>query len=48
MFMKGLHTALFIARTGEGKTHLALDLLESEYKESFDFIIVICPTLRIQ
>ena len=30
MFMKELHTALFIAPTGVGKTHLALSLLENE------------------
>ena len=46
MFMKEPHTALFIAPTGVGKTHLALNLLEKEYKNHFDFIIIICPTLR--
>ena len=45
MFMKELHTALFIAPTGVGKTHLALNLLESEYFNHFNFIIIICPTL---
>ena len=44
--MKEPHTALFVAPTGVGKTHLALDLLESEYKSHLDFIIIICPTLR--
>ena len=29
--MKELHTALFVAPTGIGKTHLALNLLETEY-----------------
>ena len=43
--MKELHTALFVAPTGVRKTHLALNLLESEYKNHFDFIIIICPTL---
>ena len=38
MFMKESHTALFIAPTGIGETHTALDLLESEYKNHFDFI----------
>ena len=42
--MKEPHTALFVAPTGVGKTHLALDLLEGEYKNHFDFIIIICPT----
>ena len=44
--MKEPHTALFIAQTGVGKTHLALSLLESEYRNHFDFIVIICPTLR--
>ena len=45
MFMKEPHTALFIAPTGVRKTHLALNLLETEYKNHFDFIVIICPTL---
>ena len=47
MFMKELHTALFIAPTGVGKTHLALSLLEAEYRNHFDFIVIICPTLTL-
>ena len=47
MFMKEPHTALFIAPTGVGKTHLALSLLETEYRNHFDFIVIICPTLRV-
>ena len=46
MFMKELHTALFIAPTGVRKTHLALNLLENEYRNHFDFIVRICLTLR--
>ena len=46
MFMKEPHTALFIAPTGVGKTRLALSLLENEYRNHFDFIVIICPTLR--
>ena len=45
MFMKEPHTALFVAPTGVGKTHLALSLLENEYRNHFGFIIIICPTL---
>ena len=45
MFMKEPHTALFIAPNIVGKTHLALNLLESEYFNHFYFIIIICPTL---
>ena len=44
--MKEPHTALFVALTGVGKTHLALSLLETEYRNHFDFIVIICPTLR--
>ena len=43
--MKEPHTSLFIAPTEVGKTHLALDLLKSEYRNHFNFIIIICPTL---
>ena len=44
--MKEPHTALFIAPTGVGKTHLALNLLKNEYRHHFDFIVIICPTLE--
>ena len=44
--LKEPHTALFVAPTGVGKTHLALNLLESTYKNHFDFIIILCPMLR--
>ena len=44
--MKELHTALFVAPTGVGKTHLALSLLETEHRNHFDFIVIICPNLR--
>ena len=44
--MKEPHTALFVAPTGVGKTHLALSLLETEYRDHFNFIVIICPTSR--
>ena len=44
--MKEPHAALFVAPTGVGKTHLALSLLETEYRNHFDFIVIICATLR--
>ena len=44
--MKEPHTALFVAQTGVGRTHLALSLLETEYRDYFNFIVIICPTLR--
>ena len=43
--MKELHTTLFVAPTGVGRMHLALRLLENEYRHHFDFIVIICPTL---
>ena len=44
MLMKKPHTASFIAPTGVGKMHLALSLLENEYRNHFDFTVIICPT----
>ena len=48
--MKEPHTALFarIVRSSNRsrKTHLALSLLENEYRNHFDFILIICRTLR--
>ena len=44
--MKEPHTALIVAPTGVGKTHLALSLLETEYRNHFNFIVIICPTLK--
>ena len=38
--MKEPHTALFVA-----PTHLALDLLERDYFDHFDFLVIICTTL---
>ena len=46
MFMKEPHTALFVAPTGVGKTHLALSLPGNKYRNHFNFTIIICPTLR--
>ena len=37
---------MFVAPAGVGKTHLALSLLETEYKNHFDFIVIICPSLK--
>ena len=45
-YIKKPHTSIFIGQTGCGKTHLVLELIEKEYKNFFDYIIIICPTLR--
>ena len=37
---------MFIAPTGVGKTHLALSLLVTEFRNHFGFIVIICPNLR--
>ena len=40
------HTALFTGKPGVGKTKKVLDLLEQEYRHHFDYILILCPTLR--
>ena len=46
-YIKEPHAAIFTGQTGYGKIHLVLDLIEKEYNKHFDYIIMICPTLRI-
>ena len=46
-YIKEPHAAIFTGQTGCGKIHLVLDLIEKEYNKHFDYIIMICPTLRI-
>ena len=45
-YIKKLHPSIFIGQTGCGKTHLALDLIEKEYNKTFEYIVIICSTLR--
>ena len=45
--VKDSHKAIFSGQTKCGKTHLLLNLLESEYKHHFDYIIIICHTIGI-
>ena len=35
---------LITGMTNSGKTHFVLDLLQNEYKNKFDHIIIVCPT----
>ena len=44
-FMKIPHRAMFVGLSGSGKTHMALDLLENEYRSYFENIVIICPTI---
>ena len=46
MFIKHPHAALFTGPTGVGKTHLVLDMIETQYNKHFDKIIILCPTIR--
>lgn len=44
MFIKPPFNMLVSGMTGCGKTHYILDLLETEFKNKFDYIIIICPS----
>ena len=46
MFLKHSHTAIFTGPTGVGKTHLVLDMIETQYNKHFDKIIILCSTIR--
>ena len=45
-YIKEPHTTTFTGPTGCEKIHLVLRLIEKDYKIHFDYIIIICPTLR--
>ena len=45
-YIRDPHTTIFNGPTGCGKSHLVLNLLETEYNKNFDYIIIICLTLR--
>ena len=45
-YIKEPHTASFIGQTGSEKTHLVLELIENYYNKHFEYIVIICPTLR--
>ena len=42
---KFLHSAMFVGVTACGKTEFLLRLLETEYKNQFEFIVLLCPTI---
>ena len=44
LYLKEPHCALICGQTGCGKTVYVLDLLETEYRDFFDRIIIFCPT----
>ena len=39
------HSAMFVGVTACGKTEFLLKLLETVYKNHFEFIVVLCPTI---
>ena len=45
-YIKDPQTTIFPVPTKYGKIHLVLNLIEKEYNKHFDYIIIICPTLR--
>ena len=45
-FIKQAHSAIICGATDCGKTEFTLNLLETEYKQFFKYIIIICPTWR--
>ena len=45
-YIKEPHTEIFTGQTGRGKTYLVLELIENQYYKHFDWIVIICPTLR--
>ena len=45
-YIKEPHTAIFTGQTSCGKTHLVLMLIENHYNKHFDYIVIICPTLK--
>jgi hypothetical protein len=40
------HSAIIVGRTGCGKTRFVLDLLEGPYRGAFDWVAIVCPTLK--
>ena len=45
-FIKKPHAAIICGATDCGKTEFTLNLLETEYKDFFKYIVIICPTWR--
>ena len=39
------HSAMFVGVTACGKTEFLLKLLETVYKNYFEFIVILCPTI---
>ena len=44
-FPKSPHSEMFVGVTNVGKTEYLLRILETEYKNHFEFIVIMCPTI---
>ena len=44
-FPKFPHSAMFVGASFCGKTLFLLQLLETVYKDNFEFIVILCPTI---
>ena len=44
-FPKFPHSAMFVGATNVGRTEYSLRILETEYKNHFEFIVILCPTI---
>ena len=44
-FPNFLHSAMFVGATNVGKAEYLLRILETEYKNHFEFIVIMCPTI---
>ena len=40
------HCAIICGQTGCGKTEFVLDLLQTEYRNIFKYIVILCPTIQ--
>ena len=40
------HSAMFVGVTACGKTEFLLHVLETEYKNHFEVIVILCPTIN--
>ena len=38
--------AIFVGQPGSGKTNCVLNLLRKEYLSSFEYVVLVCPTVR--
>lgn len=46
LFTREPHSAIICGMTGCGKTELVLDLLEGPYRDVFQHIVILCPTIQ--